>query len=54
MLAHHFSHYYIRRCQRMVFELAGVINPSTGSYVTNCRFSLILGLDDDYKVDIYF
>jgi hypothetical protein len=29
MLAHHFSHYYSRRCWRMVFELASVINPQS-------------------------
>ena len=28
MLAHHFSHYYIPRCRRMVLELTGVISPS--------------------------
>ena len=28
MLAHHFSHYYSWRSRWMVFELAGVINPS--------------------------
>ena len=27
MLAHHFSHYYNRRCRRMVLELTGVISP---------------------------
>ena len=27
MLAHHFSHYYSRRCRRMVLELTGVISP---------------------------
>jgi hypothetical protein len=27
-VAHNFSTYYNRRCQRMMFELAGVINPS--------------------------
>ena len=30
MLAHHFSHYYSRRCLRMVSELAGVISPLSG------------------------
>jgi hypothetical protein len=28
MLAHHFLHYYSRRCQRMVSQLAGVMSPS--------------------------
>ena len=28
MLAHHFTHYYSWKCQRMVLELVGVINPS--------------------------
>ena len=28
MLAHHFSHYYSRRCRWMVLELASVISPS--------------------------
>ena len=28
MLAHHFLHYYSRRCRRMVLELASVISPS--------------------------
>ena len=28
MMAHHFSHYYSRRCRRMVMELPCVIGPS--------------------------
>ena len=28
MLAHHFSHYYSRRCRWMVPEVTDVINPS--------------------------
>ena len=28
MLAHHFSHYYSQRFQRMVLEAASAINPS--------------------------
>ena len=27
-MTHHFSHYYSRRCRRMVSELPGVIGPS--------------------------
>ena len=28
MLAHHFLHYYSRRCRRTVSELASVVNPT--------------------------
>ena len=28
MLAHHFSHYYSRKCRRMVLEVTSVISPS--------------------------
>jgi hypothetical protein len=34
MLAHHFLHYYSRRCQRMVSQLAGVISPSSCPHAT--------------------
>ena len=27
ILANHFSHYYSRRCRRLVSELASVVNP---------------------------
>jgi hypothetical protein len=30
---HHFSHYYNRRCRRMVSKLAGVINPSCPDHI---------------------
>jgi hypothetical protein len=31
MSAHHFSHYYSRRCRRMVLEAVGVTSPSGGN-----------------------
>ena len=41
MLAQHFSHYYNRRCQRMVSELTGVISPS---WDIGCDFDFLEGL----------
>jgi hypothetical protein len=38
MLAYHFSHYYSRRCRRMVLELTGVINSSVDNGIhTACK-----------------
>ena len=42
MLAHHFSHYYNRRCQRMVLELTGVISLWESEYVCVCVCDVIV------------
>ena len=42
MLAHHFSHYYNPRCRRMVFELVGVISPTTSVRLHSAKWTLYI------------